>query len=283
MTESLVALTARAEDEIMDPGTSVFVAGIPGKMATLVAEALAANGEFELLTQAMASPRRLHERVKVGLQNLVFIDSCPNDLRPGTIAVDFTRPETAELNAEHYLWAGVPFVMGTTGGDREEMERVVRNSKISAVIAPNMAVSIVQVQDEIAELLETSPGIFSGWDMRIVESHQAAKADVSGTARAFQAQLERLGAVMDGEIVSIRDPQTQRDLGIQNLDGHGYHWITLTSPTSETRRFATAVEGRQPYVKGTLMAVRFLARKMRESSRGEVFTMSDVIREEVKI
>ena|SRR3990167_7938256 len=276
-------LNKSAETEITDPRTPVFISGLPGKMATLVAEALIANGQYELSPVAMASAKHNWGHFNLGIRKIRLIDYCPNDLMPGTIAVDYTTPQNSTLNARHYTWAGVPFIMGTTGGDREEIETMVRNSKISAVIAPNMAVSIVQVQDEIQRLLETSPDIFSGWQMTIIESHQSTKKDVSGTARALQSQLERLGAVMDSEIKSIRDPEHQQNLGIQNLDGHGYHWITLTSPTGEIKRFETAVEGREPYVQGTLMAINFLSRKMKEGSRGEIFTMSDVIREEVRI
>lgn len=277
------------ETAMVDRPIPVFVSGLPGNMATLVARALIANVQYELLPIAQASVSRNWQHLDFGPQRITLRDYCPNDLRPGAVAVDYTQPQVATSNAEDYAWARVPFVMGTTGGNREEIEALVRNSRISAVIAPNMAVSVIEVQDELNGLIETSPDHFRGWHMTIRESHQATKVYsdgrpiVSGTAVAFRETLERLGAVIDGEIVSIRDPQTQQDLGIQNLDGHGYHWITLTSPAGEIRRFATAVEGRQPYVEGTLMAVSFLARKIREGSRGEIFTMSDVIREEVKI
>ena len=84
---------------------------------------------------------------------------------------------------------------------------------------------------------------------------------------------------MNGDIESVRDPEIQRELGIQSLEGHAYHWVTLTSPTGETREYRTSIEGRQPYVEGTLAAIDFLTQRIRQGSRGEVFTMSDVIRE----
>lgn len=257
--------------------TPIFISGLPGKMATLIAETLAQNESYDLLPLGMSSRKHNFEYIDIHGQKLLLRDFCPKKSAPGTIAIDFTTPQNATLNAIHYVSLGIPFVMGTTGGDRRAMEEAVRSSQISAVIAPNMAVSIVEVQDEIKNLIDTSPNAYLGWRMTIRESHQATKRDVSGTAKALQAQLERLGAVMEGEIESIRDPQTQRQLGIQNLEAHGYHWITLTSPQGEVKRYPTVIEGRQPYVNGTLMAVKFLARKMREGSRGEVFTMSDVI------
>lgn len=41
-------------------------------------------------------------------------------------------------NAELYSKVGVPFVMGTTGGDRDLLHKTVEDSKIYAVISPQM-------------------------------------------------------------------------------------------------------------------------------------------------
>ena len=269
----------RPEQETVDSRTHVLISGLPGRMATLVAAALAEREDFELLPIAMTSARHRRTHLDFDNRRVHLVDYCPFDVRPGTIAVDFTTPQSAATNVISYTHLRVPFVMGTTGGDRQQIEDLVRHSEISAVVAPNMAVEVVSLQDELQGLLETNPEAFQGWSMTIRESHQATKRDVSGTARALQAQLERLGAIMEGEIESIRDPEVQSQLGIQNLDGHAYHWIILTSPQGEIREFRTAIEGRQPYVEGTLAAIRFLARQTRNGSRGEVHTMSDVVRD----
>lgn len=41
-------------------------------------------------------------------------------------------------NAELYSKVGVPFVMGTTGGDRDLLHKTVEDAKIYAVISPQM-------------------------------------------------------------------------------------------------------------------------------------------------
>lgn len=41
-------------------------------------------------------------------------------------------------NAELYSKVGVPFVMGTTGGDRNKLYETVEEAKIYAVISPQM-------------------------------------------------------------------------------------------------------------------------------------------------
>lgn len=41
-------------------------------------------------------------------------------------------------NAELYCKVGVPFVMGTTGGDREVLYKTVQDANVYAVISPQM-------------------------------------------------------------------------------------------------------------------------------------------------
>ena len=41
-------------------------------------------------------------------------------------------------NAELYCKIGVPFVMGTTAGDREQLYKTVEDSRVYAVISPQM-------------------------------------------------------------------------------------------------------------------------------------------------
>lgn len=41
-------------------------------------------------------------------------------------------------NAELYSKVGVPFVMGTTGGDRDLLNKTVEDAKLYAVISPQM-------------------------------------------------------------------------------------------------------------------------------------------------
>lgn len=41
-------------------------------------------------------------------------------------------------NAELYCKIGVPFVMGTTGGDRQLLYKTVQDANVYAVISPQM-------------------------------------------------------------------------------------------------------------------------------------------------
>ena len=98
------------------------------------------------------------------------------------MAIDFTAPAAAVPNAEFYARHGMGFVMGTTGGDREELERTARDARVPCVVAPNMAKQIVALQAAIEGMAAEFPGSFGGYALGVCESHQSSKADTSGTA-----------------------------------------------------------------------------------------------------
>jgi len=54
------------------------------------------------------------------------------------ICIDYTHPTAVNSNAEFYIKHGIPFVMGTTGGDRNQLLQSVKEAKLFTVIAPNM-------------------------------------------------------------------------------------------------------------------------------------------------
>ena len=268
----------------------VLMAGF-GKMGLLVAEAVERDGDFELFSVGFTSERHEGEHRQIGDTNVLLFtprrDRFPYwkyYLKEGTIVVDYSTVDSVLTNAEFYIAHRLPFVMGTSTGDKERLQRItemVATSDISAVIAPNMDPQIVRRQMEIDEMAAASPGIFEGAAVFIRESHQSTKEGDSGTARAFREQLEGYGAHMGTGIEKIRDTERQRKLGVpeKHLDWHAYHWVGVTNKGgSLIVAFETKVHGGDAYAEGALMAIRFLVRQMRDGTRGQVFSMADVLR-----
>lgn len=94
----------------------------------------------------------------------------------------------------------------------------------------------------------------------ILESHQARKKSVSGTAKFL---AEAVGADPVSRIEMVRSPVQQVALGIptEDLNGHAYHFFNFTSSNIEIQ-LATKIRGRRPYAEGAIkLAETLLAHK----------------------
>ena len=275
----------------------VMVNGMPGPMATAAAEACLRKG-LNLAPVAMTGPDiepctiHVHDTVTDRSAKVKLIPSTETDELEASIAglqeasdivvaIDYTHPSAVNGNAEFYVAQGIPFVMGTTGGDREQLLRTVQTH--NCVIAPNMGKQIVAMQAAL-EYLETKyPGAFSGYELKVKESHQHTKADTSGTAKAVVDSLKNLNAQNEytyDDIMMIRNDDEAIEFGVPEdaLKGHAFHRYTLTSSDGSVE-FALEhnVAGRTVYAEGTADACKFLIQQITMDSDQRVYSMVDVL------
>ncbi len=274
----------------MDP-LKVMVNGLHGNMAGVVARQVIDDSRFDLIGHSLTGPEISDPEYRVGTTTIRLIhpdtrNQAINEIKEseGTfISVDYTHPMAVNGNAKFYGKHNLPFVMGTTGGDRQLLEDTVIASSISAVIAPNMAKQIVGFQAMMEYGAKTFPNLFKGYSLQIKESHQKGKADTSGTAKAMVKYFNALGTPFsENDIIKQRDPEVQKtEWGIpeEYLDGHGWHTYSLVSEDKTVRfEFSHNVNGREIYGKGTLDAVLYLSEKIKKGAKGMVFTMIDVLK-----
>ena len=269
----------------------VMVNGLPGNMATNVARFVLDDNRFELISESLTGPEITEPECIVDSVTFRLIrpevrEAVITEVKEkhgAFISVDFALPPAVNSNAEFYCKQGLPFVMGTTGGDRELLQDTVNSSPIAAVIAPNMAKQIVGFQAMMEYAADNFPNIFKGYSLEIRESHQKGKADTSGTAKAMVKYFNDLGIPFsDKEIQMERDPEAQKGVwGIpeQYLGGHGWHTYSLISGDKTVQfEFAHNVNGRDIYAKGSLDAVVYLHEKVNAGEKGRVFSMIDVLK-----
>jgi len=269
----------------------IMINGLPGNVTSTIAGHALQDPRIILLPHSLTGPEILADRHTISGRVIELIRPPDRNEKMDALAkthgrfisVDFTHPSAVNDNAEFYCKRGLPFVMGTTGGDREKLIQTVLGSKVCAVIAPNMAKQIVGFQAMMEYAADTFPGIFHDYTLTVKESHQAGKADTSGTAKAVVSCFNRMGVDFSHEAIAMeRDPAVQREqwrIPEAYLSGHGWHTYRLTSPDNTVVfEFKHNVNGRDIYAAGTMDAVCYLDRKLKKGETGRVFTMIDVLR-----
>ncbi|MDD4931544.1 MAG: dihydrodipicolinate reductase C-terminal domain-containing protein, partial [Candidatus Colwellbacteria bacterium] len=274
----------------------VMVNGLPGKIATEAAKAIAKDERMELVKYSLTGEGIMEDKIYVeGVEitlikpserekyRFIFEDAFQEmaEWKPFAI-VDLTVPSAVNDNVKLYASHGFNFVVGTTGGDQEEMELDIRRSSSIAVIAPNMSIPIVIIQAMWKYAAKKFPGSlcefsFEGW-----ESHQKGKKDRSGTMRSFLPLFRQLGIDAGPENIDIiREPEDQVAAGVPEefLGAHGWHDYDLSSGANQMNiYFGHNINGRATYTRGMIEAILFIYRKSLESTeKGRVYTMIDVI------
>lgn len=189
----------------------------PGMPADVTVEESGKSLKIELAEVGTEAKDRLEELLKTASESGKTL-----------IAIDFTHPSAVNSNAELYTSVKLPFVMGTTGGDRELLHKVVKESGTYALIAPNMCKQIVALQAMMEYMSSQFPSAFSGYKLDIVESHQSGKADTSGTAKAMLKYFNELKGgepLKVEEIKKLRIAKDQAEFGVpeDSLAGHAWH------------------------------------------------------------
>ena len=269
------------------PLIPLLLSGLPGPMAAEVAVLAQAAPDLRLLPVGLSSGARHGSRVTIAADDIRLVAPGREavDAPTGTIAVDFSTPGAALDNARWFIDRGLPFVMGTTGFDANELRTRVAGAGLTAVVAPNMAAPIVMIQAALRWLADEFSGGCAGTDAELTvrESHQQSKRDTSGTARALVASFRRLGIEFEPDrIECLRDPERQRrelDIPEAFLDAHAFHRYELACAADTVGIVLEHnVVGRRVYAEGTLAAVRFLQRRIAAGETGRIFDMEDVLR-----
>ncbi|MCL2100476.1 MAG: dihydrodipicolinate reductase [Fibromonadales bacterium] len=261
---------------------NVMVCGMPGKMAQIIAE-VCAKRKFNVIPFSLTGEDMAEFNGFALLNTLEREDKIADILKEYTnlIAVDYTHPNAVNSNAEFYVRHKIPFVMGTTGGDRKALMALVKEANHPCIIAPNMAKQIVALQAMLEWAAKNFPDAFSGYDLKVVESHQKTKADTSGTAKALVKSFLEMGAKSKEPIIEmVREEEAQvfkMSVPREHLGGHAFHTYSLDSADKTVHfEFRHNVCGREIYAEGTADAVEFLAKKI-ATKTAKPFDMIDVL------
>ncbi len=251
---------------------NLVVCGL-GKTGGRIAELASASKEFAVTGVCLDASKHAHAQFKVVSEKAIS-----TALKGGGVFVDFTNAKAAMKNLPLAAKAGFNLVIGTTGFTKEqveEIEKVVNQNKVSAVLAPNFSVGVnlfFKFAGEMAKALKN-------YDVEIVEAHHNEKKDApSGTAmRAAKIVAQSLGYSESQFVFGRRGLVGPRgkEIGIHAVRAGnivGEHTIIFAG-NNEQVRLEHSAQSRDCFASGALVAAKWLSGKQ----GGKVHSMNDVL------
>jgi 4-hydroxy-tetrahydrodipicolinate reductase len=131
------------------------------------------------------------------------------------VVINFTHPSCRMQNIKEILTNGAHAVVGTTGytdKDLKEVEKLAKDNKVAALIAPNFGIGAVLMMQFAAEAAKYMPNV------EIIEYHHDNKADApSGTAiKTAQLINETVGKTKKPNVQSeevLKEPSLGAKIG----------------------------------------------------------------------
>jgi dihydrodipicolinate reductase len=159
---------------------------------------------------------------------------------------------------------GSIFIELSTGLETEKLE-----PNFTLVICPNTSLLLLKT----LHLAEKLGNLLSGEKISILESHQASKKSVPGTAYNFARSLK----IPVDRIESVREKERQlNEIGIPQefLDSHAFHKITVQDGLDEVT-IETKVLGHASYAKGVKKIIDAVLHHQLEKKRYTVIDLID--------
>lgn len=197
------------------------------------------------------------------LPELLEIIGHPSGSSSQCVMIDFTAPDATMTRLDEAAQAGVPLVIGTTGFDKAQLDKIsAAAGTLPVLLSANMSVGINVLLDVVKRLAEQLPG----YDIEITETHHRLKKDApSGTALALaQAAADGRELDLDNAARHGREgfvgERTTSEIGIHAVRGGdvvGDHTVLLAG-IGERIEITHRASSRNAFAAGAIAAARWL-------------------------
>lgn len=267
----------------------VAVTGACGRMGSKIIKKILEQDDMEVVA-AIESPNTPFQSKDVGevigIGELgVEVNGAENlaetlQTSKADVLVDFTIADAAVGTIKTTSKEGVNLVVGTTGFSDQQLKEIkdaIHENKVSAVIAPNMAVGV----NVFFKIIKDVAALIGDYDVEIIEAHHRHKKDSpSGTAvRAAEIIAEELNRDLDEVGVygrkGIVGERTDEEIGIHAVRGGdivGDHTV-LFAGEGERLEIVHRAHSRQSFVSGVIKALRYVG----TAEKGSISDMGDVL------
>ena len=262
---------------------NIAVTGASGRMGSRI---ITLSMDIEKLKLTGALERKDYDRIGkdigdvigLGKTGVLISDDITNVSDGADVIIDFSSPSATIANLKAISDKPVPFVIGTTGFSKDEIDYIgLYAQNTPCVFAPNMSVGVnllLKVLEDIAKVTGDD------YDVEIVEAHHRLKKDApSGTAmKMAQVLASTLNRNLDSDVVYERHgligERTRKEIGIQTIragDIVGEHTV-MFGGLGERIEITHKASSRDTFARGALRAALWI----RKQTPG-LYDMQDVL------
>jgi len=240
----------------------VLIHGAAGRMGKMLIEGV---GQAEDLTLSAAVDRPEHRECGKSVGSEIVLNG---DLELGLshseVMIDFSLPRASIPALERAAEAGVASVVGTTGFEKSQQERIAALAeKVPIVLSPNMSLGVNLLFKLVSQAATALPGEY---DMEIIEIHHRRKVDApSGTAVKL-GEILAAARGLNPETSSRHcrsgqiGPRPDDEIGFATIragDVVGEHTVLLAGP-GERIELTHRASSREAFARGALAATRWV-------------------------
>jgi len=257
---------------------NLIVCGAAGKMGSLIVKLALKDDEFFIKGGIEAKG---HSLVGKELNEVKIYDNLENMLEKNDVVVDFTVPSATMVFLEIVKDKKGKIVIGTTGFEKEQIEKIKEIAKeIPVFLSPNMSLGV----NLFFEIIKYATRILKNYEIEIKEIHHHFKKDSpSGTAKKIAEIICNERKLKIDEILKygrrgIMGERKFEEIGIHSLrigDIVGEHYVYFGG-TGEIIEISHRCYNRESFALGALSAVKYIYKK----EKG-LYGMEDFIKEEV--
>lgn len=254
----------------------IAVNGAAGRMGARILELAGADTKNYRITGAFEHPDSIYLGSSVAGVKIRPLGA--EALQNMDVLIDFSTPSGTLQCVRAVRQAGKRLVIGTTGLDETDLEKVRLLSKKTAVLfSPNMSLG-ANFLFELARL--AARALKNGYDIEIIEAHHRLKKDApSGTAKKLAEviaetrgwDLKKAARYGRKGLIGARSGE---EIGIHVIRGGdivGEHTVLFSGPGEKIEIAHTALS-RDTFARGALLASEFIAKK-----KTGLYGMADVL------
>ena len=248
----------------------VCVAGATGWTGSLVCKAVLASQELQLVgaIARRQAGQDIGQVLGVGTTGVRIVESLEEAAKDSPdVLVDFTKPDSVKARTLAALSRGIHVVIGTSGlaaADFEDIESHAQAKSLGVIAAGNFSITAALAKHVSLIAAKYLPS----WE--IIDYAQADKIDApSGTARELAEEMAKIKRPEVG--YPTRETVGHKDARGTSIDGTQVHSIRLPGyviafetlfglPHERLTIRHDSGTGAEPYVHGTLLAIRKVTR-----------------------